>query len=646
MNILVKIRKIIFSLTVGTIGIFRKIKKQNDIFAFILSQLYLIFLTYCIVFITFRVQIDHDMSTLQWMSENIGVALLSVLIVFIICEVFYLASFILYVPLLAVFPITIAAVIASFFKIQFRGEPLVFTDLLLIRESFHIAGSYPIDYKLFFGAPLAVFIVLVFLPLCIKRIKLNLIKRGLFILLAAVIVVTSFYALVIPKETFIEKNIHNSVWNLSTEYKHNGFILGFFTSFKRSLIFAPENYNEQNVRKYADELGYGHSNIQNLDINGNELPNIIVIMNESYWDSDNLTGISLNKDPLESVRELWIKSGNASLLVLESGGGTANTEYEFLTGKSAIFYPEGSVIYQQYITKKQWSLAWYFRDLGYATTAIHPYYDWFWKRNTVYPLLGFENVYFDEDMAYIDRTGQYISDRAVTMDIIHKYEKFSDGGNRPIFTFAVTMQNHGAYYDSRYPDREIRLTAPRGEESDAVIEVFCEGLRYASEALAELIEYFENIGRPTYIIMFGDHEPSPLASEKELYALNEEFELYHQDYFNRYRTPLIIWTNDKGKGKNIEDIGRSIPESIAPYMLTDELFNITGLPKPSYIQMLSNIRNYTEGFTNRFILDKNGKEAISDEQAAEIKNIMDKLRICQYDATLGRNYVIDEFAEK
>ena len=646
MNILSKIREAIFSLTTGIISGLKKIKKQKTLLAIVLSQIYLIFLTCCIVYIIFKMQLkDYEVSTLQWLFEHLDLTLMSFLLIFIVCEVFYLLTFILYVPLIMVFPVSIVAAIVNMFKIQFRGEPLVFSDLLLLRESFNIADSYPIDFRLFLKLPVVVFSVLLILPVFIKRVKVNLIKRGAFIIAAAVIVTVSFYTLVLPEETFIENNIHNSLWNLSTEYQYNGFVLGFFKSFKRSLIFAPKNYNEHIVRQYAEELGYRRDNMQSLNMSESELPNVIVIMNEAYWDSNNLTGILLNKDPMQSVRELWRNSGNSSILSSQSGGGTANVEYEFLTGKSCLYYPESSVVYQQYITKKQWSLAWYFRDLGYVTTAIHPYFDWFWKRNTVYPLLGFENIYFDKDMAYIDVKGQFISDMALTTEIKHKYEKLSDNGSKPVFTFAVSMQNHGSYYDERYPDREIRMTSPRDPYTDALVEVFCEGLRYASEALVNLIEYFENIERPTYIIMFGDHAPSLEFAkyEQEFYALDEEFELYHQDYFNRFRTPLIIWTNNKGdKGKQIEDIARDLPENVMPYMLTDELFDITGLPKPAYMQMLSNIRNYTKGFTNRFILDKDGNETTLDK-SPEIKDIIDKLEICQYDATLGKNYVINEF---
>ena len=645
-KILVKARELIFSLTTGIVNVSKRIKKQNNFFAVILSQIYLMFLTCCIVYIAFRIQIkDTGMSTIQWLFENIEVTLLSCLLVFIICEVFYLLSFILYFPLVLVYPITIVAAVANIFKMQFREEPVIFADIFLVREVIDIAESYPIDFEMFKGLPAVIFAVLLVLPLFIKRIKLNLIKRVIFIILAAAITMASFYTLVVPDETFIENNIHRSLWNLSTEYERNGFVLGFFTSFKRSLIFAPKNYNENTVKQYAGELGYRQDNQPTISMNDDELPNIIVIMNESYWDCNNLTGISLNKDPMESVREMWDASGNSSILSSQVGGGTANTEYEFLTGKSVFYYPEGSVVYQQYITKKQWSLAWYFRDFGYVTTAIHPYYDWFWKRNTIYPMLGFENVYFAKDMAYIDRRGQFISDRALTKEIIHKYERLSDNGGKPIFTFAVSMQNHGAYYDSRYPNREIRLASPRDPETDAIVEVFSEGMRYASEAFVTLTEYFENIERPTYIVIFGDHAPT-LAFNKNLYALNENFEMYSRDTFNGYRTPLIIWTNNKGgRGKNMEEIARNIPENITPYMFTDELLNITGIPKPKYIEMLSNIRNYTEGFTNKFILDKNGA-LTTFEKSPEIKAIIDKLEICQYDSILGKNYVINEFVFK
>jgi len=448
------------------------------------------------------------------------------------------------------------------------------------------------------------------------------------------------------------------VWNLTTEYRNNGFILEFFKSYKRSLMFAPRDYNKTKVMEYASELGYSEKSVSLEDIYisipRGELPNVIVIMNEAYWDADNMTGIMLNQDPMESVRDIMAKNGNLSLLSPQYGGGTANVEYEFLTGKNIMYYPPHAMVYQMFITKKQWSLAWYFNGLDYATTAIHPYRDWFWKRNLVYPLLGFDNFYYEANMNYIDKKAGYISDKAVSDEIISRYKMFSDSGEKPVFTFAVTMQNHGDYHGKRYKeeDRQIELMRKIDEKTDGMAESFFEGVRYASEAFVYLTEYFENIERPTYIIMFGDHSPH-FARDTLFYALDENANLHFKDIYNTNITPLIIWTNQDNP--EINEKIRSI-NTVSSFMLTEEIFNLTNLPKTGYIQMLSEIKEQTKGFTDKYTLDKNGVltgrnpetvDAESEEtpEMLLIKDIFDKLRIVQYDATLGKNHFIDELRD-
>jgi len=234
----------------------------------------------------------------------------------------------------------------------------------------------------------------------------------------------------------------------------------------------------------------------------------------------------------------------------------------------------------------------------------------------------------------------------VSDEIISRYKGFSEDGTKPIFTFAVTMQNHGSYNKNRYKEeeKEIYLRTPISEEFDSIIEVYSEGLRYGSEAFIYLTEYFKDIERPTYIIMFGDHAPY-FAGEAQLYALNENFELYMDDYYNMQKMPVIVWSNKEEINNRIYSELSEI-KNLSAFMLTEEIFNMTELPKPSYIEMLSNIKNITNGWTSKFTLDNNGNYmALSPEfiDNAKIKEIYEKLKVVQYDTTLGKNYVIKEF---
>ena len=621
-----------------------KRKNQKKIHVIIFSQIYLLFLSFFITFFIFRVLADGRSTLSILFGENIREMLprflVSYLIILIICEFLYLATFFLYAPLFIVYPVVTVACVANIAKINFRNEPFVFADLLLFNESMNIASQYPLRLEKYLPVLIPGFILLLILPVFIRRVKINILKRVISGLSALVITVLFFTHALVADSSIINKTARSAVWNLADEYRHNGFILEFMLSAKRSLVFAPPDYNKDSVREYALSLGYPEEYI--MGETPEVLPNVIIIMNESYWDSDNLTGIAFNKDPLESVRALMKKNGSPALLVPHLGGVTANIEFEFLTGKNIIYYPPASMVYQLFVTRKHWSLAWYFRDFGYSTTAIHPYYDWFWKRSTVYPLLGFENMYFEHSMINKDMKGIYRADKTVSQEIIDRYEMFSEGGSKPVFTFAVTMQNHGPYY-ARYfgSDAQIRLLNQIDEHPARAAETFAEGLRYASEAFIYLTEYFKDAERPTYIIMFGDHAPAAIVDTIDFYAIGESDGRSEQELYNRYVTPAIIWTNQNNY--DTDEIIRNIG-TVTPQMLTDEIFNITGMPKPAYIKMLENIKKSARGFTNQYIIDDNGV-ARRSSGFERIADIYEKLRIVQYDATLGKNYFIDEFAD-
>ena len=628
----------------------KKRRKQKDITLLIFSQLYIFFLTFCILFFVFRLLTNPGQGTLgmlfgEYMWDIFPQFLLSYFIVLIICEFLYFTTFFLYVPLFTVYPVITIASVANIAKINFRNEPIVFSDLLLSREALNIAAEYPLGLEPHMSFLVPVFILLLILPVFLRRPRFNLKKRMVSALTALIVAGGFFSHMLIAEYTVLEQTARLGIWSPVHEYRRNGFILKFMVSVKRTIMFAPPDYNRANVIEFAAALGYPENHV--MAEAPEILPNVIVIMNESFWDTDNLTGIAFNKDPLESLRGIMERTGNPQVLVPHMGGGTANMEFEFLTGNNIIFYPPGSMIYQQFINRPHWSLAWYFREFGYATTAIHPYYDWFWRRSTVYPLLGFENIFFNNgSLNYVDTMGRFISDQAVSWEIISRYHQFSEGGRRPVFTFAVTMQNHGPYCRYRYScdQRQIRLLNNMDDEAADMVEAFAEGLRFAAEAFIYLTEYFSNVERPTYIIMFGDHSPTPIANMNEFYAITADGELTEHDVFRKYVTPLIVWSNQSRP--EFYETARNI-RTVTTQMLAAEIFNITGMPRPAYIEMLANIKNtVTRGFTHLYKLDTDGNHSPSYDFSGspEIRAVYEKLRVVQYDITLGRNYLSEWFA--
>lgn len=477
-----------------------------------------------------------------------------------------------------IFPMVVLLSLINHIKIKFRNEPFVANDILIITEAANVAGSFKLVFPLEAYAAVVVLAGLISLNIFINS-TLGLIQRLALMLVLLFFIYFTFFS----KSMLINKIIKPNKWNLNYEYNKNGFILGFLLSIRQVIYMNPPLFADEIHKIVTEDLP-------------ETLPNVIVIMNESYYDPKNLTDISFNSDPMEAVRGIMAEHGCGNLLTPQFGGGTANVEYEFLTGNSTIFYPINSIIYNQYIKTERWSLAKYFRQLGYMTTAIHPYEEWFWKRNKVYPLLGFEKMFFKKNMANTEICGEFISDMSVSKEIIEKYNAHKD---KPFFNFSVTMQNHGGYMPERYNNRKITAINNKRSTVNNEASVFFEGIRHASEGFEMLTKYFENIEHPTYILMFGDHAPY-FVKNLELY---KDDKLTDDNIFSMYTSPVLIWSNT---GKRISDCG-----TVSPFMLTNKLLDILKMPKTEYLNRLEKLSYHTSGFNNNFALDYKGMPANS-----------------------------------
>ena len=239
-----------------------------------------------------------------------------------------------------------------------------------------------------------------------------------------------------------------------------------------------------------------------------EKPNIIVIMNEAFSDLSVIGDFEASEDYLPYFRSLYGSentiSGNLRVSVL--GGNTANTEFEFLTGDTMAFLPTGSIPYQQFITGELPALPSLLKSYGYTTTALHPYNSTGWKRDQIYPLLGFEESLFNGDFTYKKRLRGYITDESAFKEVIKAYEEKKENG--PFFSFLVTMQNHGGY-SKDWTDFTRSITVEGMDDRKLPrINAYLTLLKKTDDAYRELISYFSQCEKKTIVLMFGDHQPN------------------------------------------------------------------------------------------------------------------------------------------
>ena len=239
-------------------------------------------------------------------------------------------------------------------------------------------------------------------------------------------------------------------------------------------------------------------------------------MNEAFSDLSVLGDFETNEDYMPNFRSLMEEYTSGHLLVSVKGGNTANTEYEFLSGDTTAFLPQGCVVFQQYIHDTIPTIASYLKGLDYETIGMHPYQGSGWERDRVYPLMGFDEFLDQGSFSGADKLRNYISDKGAFDKVIELFESKEEG--RPQFQFLVTMQNHSGYTpkdtDNGFSE-EVLLTGASAQSGAVVAaERYLTLIKYSDAAFGDLIDYFEeNVTEPTIIVMFGDHEPNDYVTD-------------------------------------------------------------------------------------------------------------------------------------
>ena len=314
-------------------------------------------------------------------------------------------------------------------------------------------------------------------------------------------------------------------------------------------------------------------------------PNVIVIMSEAFWDVNKL-GVSFSKNPIPFFDRLRKESIHGDLFVPVFGGGTANSEFEVLTGMTLKNYPsDWYVVYRDALDLPTPSLASIFSELGYETLALHPYYPWYYRRNEVYPLLGFNHFISIEDILEPPMVGPFVSDGYVTDQLIEMIES----NDKPIFNFTVTMQNHGPYNDNRFqddPNRSIEVLDSLSDDVKQMIETYAQGLYYSDAELKRLVTYLRHSKEPTVLMFFGDHLPmlgdDYLAYRETGYLSDQTADVLKDDPVVM-SVPYVLWANYPFEPEAKPLMNASF--------ITPQILHMAKVPLPAYlgaVELLSN----------------------------------------------------------
>lgn len=522
--------------------------------------------------------------------------------------------------------------LANYFVLEFRGAPIQPWDILSIGTAASVADNY--EYRLDKDALTALIGLLVLLaaefflradfygPFKSRRAlkkeaaagsapkadtpeRTPAKRRGVIIARTALCLVTGLlcfgYTKMLHNEDFVQKKLrlYDKLFTPTTIQFKNGTVTAFLMELQYMSVEKPSGYNEKDAREAL-------ASYETAGTPANT-PNIIVVMNEAFSDPAVLGGFTTNEDYMPFVHSLLRGAEDTVsglLNVSVKGGNTANTEFEYLTGNSMAFLPYGSIPYQQYIKNETPSMASWLSGFGYRTVAMHPYRAAGWDRNKVYPLMGFDEMYFQEFYKDSGVIRKYVSDEADYEKIIRIYEQKEPG--EPLFLFNVTMQNHSSYndwadYDNFSPDITVD-----GSDSE-VLSAYLSLMKLSDQATERLVDYFAKEEEDTVIVFFGDHQPTDSVVNPVL-KLNgtSSSSLSAEEEALRYQVPFFIWAN--------YDIDEESGLNISANYLASRTLDAAGLPKPGYFSFLSELEKQAPVVSANHVSLSDGTFSAADDQ--------------------------------
>ena len=422
--------------------------------------------------------------------------------------------------------------IVQYVVVKYRAQPFSSVDIMMMKDAFSLITIYftwP-QIILMFGAGFAVIVAIVVM---FKRMK----RRRRFNLAASILTFVGFVLLCFMCSAVGVRlgALPRRFETLADAYNDYGFAYCFCATFGQQGISRPQDYSTESVAEILDtideepadgELSYPtFSAADNL-----EQPNVILLQLESFFDVNTIVGGEYSADPTPTFNRLCRNFPSGLLYVPTIGGGTANTEFEVLTGLNLDFFGAGEFPYNTILQQKAVeSLNTDLKEHGYVATAMHNNSGTFYSRNVVYPNLGFDRFVPLELMRPVKYTGLgWARDEGLTGEILRALQT-TEG--RDVIT-CITVETHGKYAET-YTPREGDIEVIRLPETIplAPFQNFINALPATDEFLKKVIHALARFDEPTVVVAYGDHLPALELTNEQLTTGSV--------YASRY----VIWNN-------------------------------------------------------------------------------------------------------
>ena len=562
-------------------------------------------------FYTFET-LTHQMSTMIELAKRLNIAFYYWLFLF----VFFIAG--RTSISMAICVSAIAAIgVGNYFVVMFRSNPIVPWDIYSFETAMSVADNYVFSVDWALAEHIAMFILMLIVGV---RTNIRLSKKILRPILTVAMCIPAYFYISYLWQDNLERNtgLNDTLFNAKYMHSKDGFFVSFILDIHFLQIEEPKNYSDEYALSLLNE-----QEVEKVEA-PEELPDIIAIMDETFSDPAVLGEFETNKDYMPFVHSILrgevanTISGYTDVSVL--GGNTANSEFEFLTGNSMAFFPNGSVPYLQYIRDGISTIVPQLEEYGYTTYGTHPYRAKGWNREFIYDLMGFDYRYFQGSFPFEDKLRNYVSDEADFKSIL-EWRNNTEG---PFFMFNVTMQNHSNYggdFDNFDPQIVAKF---KNTSSNKYLNKYLSLMYETDQDVASLLSELFQSDRKTIVVFWGDHQPNdyvvrPIYKE---YGLDFDNQTYEQQQ-QRQKTPFFIWAN--------YDIQEQTNVEISLNYLNILLFETAGLQLDEYQTFRKNLWQGQIPMMNAVgYRNDNGDLVEYDDAPEEIQNLLNEYQNIQY----------------
>lgn len=494
-----------------------------------------------------------------------------------------------------------------------RVTPFTGPDVKNLSDGLSIAKKYLTQTQMTIGAVLLGIAVLILLIILIKspkyRGKLRY-KVNIPLILAGVLAFGGITQLALEKRV-----LSNYFGNIAIAYEDYGYPYCLATTIFNTGISAPRDYSKNEIKRIEESE-------ENLpETKDGSHPNILFLQLESFFDPTLVNYLDISEDPIPNFRKLMKEYSSGYYKVPSVGAGTANTEFESITGMSLHYFGPGEYPYKSILKETTCESAPYvLKNLGYTTHAIHNNEANFYGRRSIFPNLGFDTFTSAEYMKDENQKNPlgWTKDSVLTDEIV----KCLDSTDGPDYVYTISVQGHGDYPSEPVLENpEITVSGAPTEELNNKWEYYVNQIHEMDNFVKELTDKLADYPEDVILVMYGDHLPT--------------MGLTVEDVDNKYlfQTEYVMWDNFGLKKKK---------ENLAAYQMAAEVMDRVGIHEGTifrYHQARRNTKNYQVDLeTLQYDLLYGKQYSYNGENPFE----RTKMRMGIYDTTLDSIQVVSE----